>query len=274
MSEGFTAGWLRLREPYDARARNLEVLGRLVAWRMGRGQMRVVDLGSGTGTNLRRTAPELGGEQTWILVEWDPALIASGESQLVDANVAWRYRRLDLARELERVADEPCDLITASALLDLVSADWLDRLVALRQRCGAALYMTLTYVGRTCWSPVDPFDTAAAALVDRHQFTDKGFGLALGPAASHALQARLLPAEGRLFVGASNWGLGPQDREIQVSLLEGYVSAATTVCAAHAHEPRTWADRRLRLMDRGLSSLEVAHEDLLLLPPSAEPAKY
>jgi Methyltransferase domain len=132
MSEGFAAGWLALREPYDAAARSSELLSRLAAWRAGRGLLRVTDLGAGTGSNLRCAAPSLGGAQDWTLVELDPALIAAGHERLAQAEVGWHYRRLDLARDLERLGAESVDLITASALLDLVGEAWLRRLVAWR----------------------------------------------------------------------------------------------------------------------------------------------
>jgi SAM-dependent methyltransferase len=265
VSESFSADWLSLREPYDTRACDRELLERLGAWARDRAGLRVVDLGSGTGANLRRTAPLLGARQSWALIEWDPALIAAGQRQLAATRTPWRYRRLDLARDLERIADEPCDLITTSALLDLASAPWLERLAAATLRTGAALYVTLSYVGRVRWSPADPFDATAITLVDQHQCTDKGFGPALGPQAGPALHAALAPS-GRAWARASPWKLNPVDREIQAMLLDGYVAAAIDLAPERAGELRLWTQRRRGLLEQGYSRLEVGHQDLLLLP--------
>ncbi len=264
MSEGFTADWLSLREPYDALACEPRLLARLGDWSRNRPSLRVVDLGAGAGSNLRRTAAHLAVPQSWTLLEWDQALIAAGERQLAAVPEAWSYRRLDLARELERVADEPCDLVTASALLDLASAEWVACLETVRRRLGAALYITLSYVGGVRWSPADPFDATALELVDRHQRTDKGFGPALGPSAVSVLRACLPSAS--VWVGASPWRLGSEDQGIQRMLLDGYVAAAAAIAPELGTDLRLWSQRRRSLLDQGRSALEVPHQDLLFLP--------
>jgi len=50
---GFSAEWLSLREPYDARARNRTVLDAVAAMVAGRTSVAVVDLACGTGATLR-----------------------------------------------------------------------------------------------------------------------------------------------------------------------------------------------------------------------------
>ena len=122
MSEGFSADWLRLREPYDRAAVDRGLLDRLLEWAGRRESLDIVDLGAGTGSTMRRLAPLLGVPQRWALIELDQGLIAAGSRDLP----AWAcYRRLDLARELGEVARLPAGLVTASALIDLVSEAWL-----------------------------------------------------------------------------------------------------------------------------------------------------
>jgi SAM-dependent methyltransferase len=274
VSESFSPDWLALREPYDAMAVDHGLLKALTAWALARPDgLRVVDLGAGTGANLRRLAPLLGPGQRWTLVEVDTALVAAGEAFPPVGDVEVRYRRLDLARDLDRVGEDgPVDLLTASALLDLVSEDWSRRLAALRSRLGCALYASLTYDGRVAWSPEDPADSAAHAAVDRHQRTDKGFGPALGPTAVGTL-GRLLGTAGggRSRTAASDWRLGVDDTEIQRELLRGYASAAEAVEPRRADVFRAWRHRRQEQLLAGASELLVGHRDLLFLP--ATPAQ-
>jgi hypothetical protein len=54
---GFSAQWLDLREPVDHRSRNVELGRRLARHFEGWRPITVVDLGCGTGSNLRATAP-------------------------------------------------------------------------------------------------------------------------------------------------------------------------------------------------------------------------
>ena len=269
MSDGFTDAWLDLREPYDAAARDAALARRLAAWADPRGHLRICDLGSGTGANLRWLAPRLTVPQSWTLVELDGALIAAGEERLRAAPVPWRYRRLDLARHLEALAEEAPELITGSALLDLVSTAWLERLAALAVTCGAAVYLALTIDGRPVWDPIDPADDEVGSALARHQMTDKGFGPAAGGGAAKALKAALAGGRGVLALARSDWVLDPTEDALQKVLLDGYAAAASTI-ADRPHEVAAWAQRRRRQITAGRSRLRVGHLDLLFLPLSAE----
>jgi hypothetical protein len=269
MSEGFPADWLALREPYDGAARSERLVDALAAWAAGRQDLEVADLGAGTGSTLRRLAPRLGGAR-WTLVELDPALQAAGEALLAGSagdGVAWRYLRLDLASGLERLADVAPRLITASALLDLVSEDWMGRLAALVGRTGAAFYAALTIDGRLAWRPQDPDDDAVLRLVAAHQRTGKGFGgEALGPTAVAALRRAFADLPGELLIEPADWRLGPADHGIQAALLEGYVASAAAMSPADAAAVQAWGRRRAALIEAGGSELTVGHLDLLFLP--------
>jgi hypothetical protein len=262
VSEGFSAHWLGLREPYDQAAVDRRLLDRLLTWAGRRECLDIVDLGAGTGSTMRRLAPLLGIPQRWTLVELDLALVEAGSRNLP---AGASYCRLDLARELGEVARLPAGLITASALIDLVSAAWLEELAALVRRTDCGLYVVLTFDGRIDWEPSHPLDPAVRDLVNQHQRTDKGFGPALGPDAAPAL-AKLLPGA---ELAPSDWRLGIGDGPLQQELLEGYAAAATFMASEQEGTILAWRAERAAHIRSGLSQLTIGHLDLLRLPAGA-----
>jgi len=73
--ETSTLDWLALREPVDHRSRAADLVAPLAEWWGSRPSQRVLDLGSGTGSNLRYLAPRLPGGQEWTLVDRDAAAL-------------------------------------------------------------------------------------------------------------------------------------------------------------------------------------------------------
>lgn len=229
-----------------------------------------MDLGSGTGSNLRWLAPRLGGLAAWTLVDHDPELLArSGESGVEGVPGVASVERVvgDLAREGLEAALR-ADLVTASALLDLVSEAWLERLVAVCATARAAALFALTWDGGIEWDgPSDPGDALVRAAVSDHQRSDKGVGPALGPTAA--------PAAARLFHDAgyattlvpSPWRLAAADRALAHALLAGWADAAAAQRPADAVRIRAWEERRRGTL-AGEFGLLVGHLDLLALPPS------
>ena len=74
---GFSAEWLALREPADHASRNRSVAGGLAGYFGNRDSVVVVDLGCGTGSNLRATSQLLPDRQSWTLVDYDLDLLAA-----------------------------------------------------------------------------------------------------------------------------------------------------------------------------------------------------
>ncbi len=255
---GFEAEWLALRSDADARARDKGLGARLGAYFSGRGEVRVLDLGAGTGANLRATAPLLEAPQHWVLADNDAGLLARAAAA---PNTTIERREVDLAAELSSLFDPAPDLVTAAAFLDLCGADWTERLVALAADCGAALYTVLTYDGREQWSPPDPLDTEVLAAFHTDQRRDKGLGPALGPDANAHLSAILRGHGYRVFEAASDWKLAlPGDAALIAALADA--SATAIAGAIGADRANIW--RTARLTARKVS---IGHRDLLALPP-------
>jgi len=247
----FDPAWLDLREPADAVARDPALLAAAVA-QLGDGL--ALDLGCGTGATMRAF-----GRGRWRLVDRDPRLLALAASRCPGAEA--------LAADLLDIGRLPLDgvaLVTASALFDLASSDWIEALADRLAAADVGLYAALSYDGTLAWQPALPEDAAVAAAFNRHQRRDKGLGPALGPAAPAAL-ARAFRCRGyAVRTAPSPWRLGPAEAPLQAALIDGIAAAAAeTGLAAGA-----W--RQARLAASAAARCTVGHVDLLALRSSAQ----
>jgi hypothetical protein len=262
----FKAEWLALREPYDGRARNADVLAAVAAAFAGLHSMIVVDLACGTGSTMRAISQRLPPRQTWRLADNNLSLLGRAASAAPSATVTVRPTPVDLAHDLEAALDGPTDLVTASALLDLVSKEWLERFVTETAARRLPVYAALTYDGRVEFDPADPLDKAVAASVNRHQRTDKGFGAALGPTAAAAVIERFRNAGHTIVQGLSDWVFAPHDRAIQNEVIAGWAGAAEEMDELPLAEIAGWLTRRRDFVAAGRSTIRVGHVDVFARP--------
>ena len=262
---GFSVEWLTLRESYDARARNPAVLHAVASLLRSKSAVRVVDLGCGTGSTLRTLSPHLPLPQHWDLVDNDPRLLNAACSANASQDVSLSAVLVDLNGDVEAALDRPCDLITISALLDLVSEAWLDRFARYMTRA-SPVYAALSYDGRIELSPSDPMDAAVTAAVNAHQRTDKGFGPALGPSGAAAAISRFESLGYSVLQGTSDWMIGTADQEMQIELLNGWAAAAHEIESMPGGEIDGWLIRRKAAVDRSASTMRVGHVDFLATP--------
>jgi hypothetical protein len=262
---GFSADWLALREPYDLAARNAAVLDAMAETFLQHGSVSIVDLACGTGSTLRAVAPRLPAQQRWRLVDNNLSLLAKAAALSQPPRLTVAAKPVDLARDLELALDGPLDLITTSALLDLVSDEWLERLVVEAAARRLPVYAALTYDGRTTVAPAAELDAEVLAAFDAHQRTDKGFGPALGPSAARRAVERFERVGYSVVHGPSDWVFGPDDRIIQEALLAGWAEVAATMQSSQAAVDRWLAQRRADLA-AGRSQLSIGHIDFFARP--------
>lgn len=297
----FSADWLALREPADHRSRAEPLTAGIVhhlqerlavAERSAAPIARILDLGTGSGSNVRYLAPRLLPRQQWCLVDRDVALlreltkrlsawgldraaVVSGDARsfaIRGAGFMWQFETC--AANLAKLSDPAAGavvgaplfagrmLVTASALLDLVSARWLAALVTRCAEQRAAVLFVLTYDGRLSCTPEDPDDELVRTLVNAHQRSTKGFGPALGPDATD-YAVRLFAAAGyELACANSDWRLTPADGELQRQLIDGWADAALERTRRDPERIHGWQRRRLAFVDAGVSHLVVGHQDL------------
>jgi hypothetical protein len=264
---GFTAEWLSLRERHDLTARNSAVLGAVTA-SLKHPPLHIVDLACGSGSTVRALHARLPAPQHWDLVDNDPTLLALACSQELRRDVTLNAIPLDLSRDFEAALGRRISLITISALLDLVSEDWLHQFARTLIARALPVYAALTYDGVVDLSPVDPFDSVIVSSVNAHQRTNKGFGPALGPLAASTAIASFEALGYSIVSGPSDWIIGPNDRTMQNELLDGWANATCELARVPAAEIASWRQRRANAASAGRSTIRVGHVDFFAFPSS------
>jgi SAM-dependent methyltransferase len=261
----FSAEWLTLREPFDMRARNTEVLDAVAAAFQGKQGLSIVDLGSGTGSTLRALSPRLPKSQRWTLVDNDPVLLAEAYALTATAGIEVETTQFDLTNDVGPLFDG-ADLITASALIDLVSEPWLANMAAAAAARSIPVYIALTYDGRVAFGKGDLFDARMIAAVNKHQRTDKGFGPALGPRAASAAK-RIFKSLGYAFKeGKSDWRTAGGDTKFQLELIEGWYTAAREMEAMSDEGMDAFYIHHTRMAEAGMQTIDVGHVDFFAQP--------
>ena len=278
---GFSAAWLALREPADHRARNAAVRDAAIAHLAGKAAPRLVDLGCGSGSNLRALAPHLPSGQIWRLVDADPLLLQAARDALTlwadraepaegGALVLWRgskrievhFEEADLAHDLDAVLDRPADLVTAAAFFDLVAPAWLAQFCEALVKRRLPLFTVLTYDGVERWTPPHPADAAMLAAFHAHQTSDKGFGAAAGPGAFALMDKAFKNRGWRVEAGLSPWRLNAADEApLIAALAEGAAGAVAETGLVPPSDVASWLKAR-----RVAQGCEIGHMDLFAGP--------
>jgi len=284
MPESFAADWLTLREPHDAAARCPALARALAAILPPR--PRLIDLGAGTGSLFRWLAPLLERPQDWTLADADPTLLRRAFADIAawataralpttstatrltihTQHGAWRIEaeQLDLAAPLPSLGLNRHDAVVCSALLDLVSADWMAALAATLKK---PLLACLSVDGRDALRPAHPLDRTIFAAFRRDQQRHKGLGLALGPKSPAALRAAFTARGFTVHEADTPWRIPPEAAYLLDSLVASHAAVAARRLPTRRTAIRTWAAQRARQVDRLRLAMRVGHRDSLALPP-------
>lgn len=252
MADSFDADWLSLREGVDAGSRSRPLAEAFLAAIAQGGNRPILDLGCGTGANLRYLGQVGGQAFAAIAVDRDPLLLAR-----LRADLPWvETWEADLTA-LDQLPWERIGGVTCSALLDLVSADWITALMARLAAHRLPFLAALSVDGRHDFAPPHEMDEAVSAAFAGDQRRDKGFGGAsLGPLAPDQALDAARAAGLRAEAADTPWQLSAdKDGPLLRAFLHGY--------GLGRPQAAPWLADRLAALEAGTLSLRVGHRDVL-----------
>ena len=265
-----TPSWLELREAADSSARAPELVGRLCRRIAAEAGWSIHDLACGSGAMGRWLAPLLPGPQHWVLHDRDADLLAIAATNVpgpaADGNDVMVETRVSDVTRLTPDDLAGTTLVTASALLDLLTWDELTRLIHACSGAGCPVLFALSVTGRVQLLPPDPLDARISAAFNAHQRRRTARGRLLGPDAVEAAVEGFRRLGAEVVVRPSPWCLGPAESDLAVEWVTGWIDAACEQEAELAPDAELYRRRRLREAAAGSLAVTVAHADLLVLP--------
>jgi trans-aconitate methyltransferase len=263
------SSWLALREAADSGARSTDLADALTRLLPSHGPLVIHDLGGGTGSMMRWLAPRLPGPQQWVVHDRDADLLAEANQRPgTDAGgrpVSVQTRADDITR-LPAAELSGAALLTASALLDMLTGDEVERFADVCAAATCPVLIALTVTGHVDLDPGDSLDGAIRDAFNAHQRGDRGAGVLLGPDAVPAAAEALRRRGADVAVRPSPWRLAADDTAVILEWLTGWVGAAGEQEPALLAESGDYLRRRRSAAQAGRLQVTVHHDDLLAVP--------
>jgi SAM-dependent methyltransferase len=262
--------WLALREPADAAARAIDLVAKVRHLLPTRCPTVVHDLGCGTGSMARWLAPQLCGPQHWVMYDRDVDLLARAAVDVPPlaadgSRVTVEMRQRDITR-LGQPDLAGASLITASALLDMLTPAEVERIVGSCVEAGCAALLTISVTGRITLAPSDPLDDVIASAFNEHQRRAGDDGRLLGPGAVGFAADVFARMGAEVVLAPSPWRLGPSDTALTTEWFEGWVGAACEQRPELTASTQAYVERRLADAAAERLRVTVHHQDLLAVP--------
>jgi hypothetical protein len=218
----------------------------------------------------RWLAPLLEGPQHWVLHDRDPDLLAIAAEDLPSAaadgaavTVETRHGDLTQLRPHDLAG---ASLVTASALLDMLTADEVERFVRCTFEAASPSLVTLSVTGRVELTPTDPLDHVFGDAFNDHQRRTALGRTLLGPDAVGRAVEQFRALGAQVTTTSSPWRLDVRTRSLTMEWLCGWVEAACVQRPALTVAGAAYLSRRRIELEDGRLGVTVHHLDLLARP--------
>ncbi len=271
--EKFSSEWLTFREQEDLLARNSTILECVTEHLKGTKRLNILDIGCGTGATMRALLPEIKQPQHWTLLDADQELLARArclnQPLVSDPNYTLETVFADLTSGFGFLNRE-YSLVTATALLDLVSEAWIKKFVMALKHNNLSFYCSITPNNRIEIDPKDNLDKKVICTFNSHRYSDKGFGMSLGGHATDFTIEQLQRSGFNVSSASETWGNRHPNKSFRkifnAKLVEGISQAANNTKMIDASELKQWTDSRLSAIQNEECEIWFEIMDFIAIP--------
>ncbi|MEO1615779.1 MAG: class I SAM-dependent methyltransferase [Planctomycetota bacterium] len=250
-----TLQWLSIRERLDREFRSESLARRFM--QLAETTRLIVDLGCGTGANLRYLSDHCKSSVPWRCVDCDEAVLAVAETKHLRSG--GEFRKADLATDFKSALPDAPFAVTASAFLDITSKPWIGQLVEALQ--AAPLLISMTTTGGPIWNPPDDLDQQIEHCLASHRVNDHGFGAAAGTSACQVLADELSMRGRTVEFKPTDWMLDAGERDVIDFFITGVVRRVSSELSGDRLSE--WLTIRRDQNSKGELQLIIPHADLL-----------
>lgn len=284
----FYANWLNDRYPFDSEARNKDLEAAFLSYLNQKEEVRLVDVGAGTGSNALYLMDKISGNQHWHFIEQDASFeevvfhrleeyasyhkydwIKKGHSAFIttpNKQLTFQFINGSLLDIKDLVELETIDIVVANAVFDLFSKDQIQQFLQPILAREIACYFTLNYQSMS-FHPEDPFDDTFISLYETHMERPQTMGSAMGKKANSFIQEQL-SSSSKVTSGISTWHFQQEDIKMHYYLLNFMESAIPELDMKEEIKvllPKWIQRKKDQIISRQLE-LQIHHLDIFSIP--------
>ena len=259
----FENSWLFQREKIDNMSKNLFLIKKINNSLKNYDQIRIIDLGTGTGSNFRFLSKKIKYKnQSWTLMDISKNSLNAAKKNVTTNDKIKKIiiKHDDIIKNIQQNNFTNYDLVTGSAFLDIMPHEWFKKFY-LKNINTKIVYFSINYDGYFKFYPKHRMDKKFLQLFNSDQKSKKNNKTkAVGPDCSNIIKSYFSKTH-KSFLFKSNW-TNVKDKNFQLMFLD---FCENIIKKNKKNNLLEWLDFRKDNIFKNKSKLSVSNKDFLAI---------
>ena len=217
----FENSWLFQREKIDNLSKNKFIISKINSYLKTLDQIRIIDLGTGTGSNFRYLSKKIKFKnQSWTLMDISKSSLNEAKKNIIANSKIKKInlKKVDIIKNIQQHKFNDYDLVTGSAFLDIMPFNWFKKFY-LKNKNTKLVYFSINYDGYFKFYPQHKLDRDILELFNDDQKSKKNNKTnAVGPDCSEIIKSYFIETH-KCYLFNSNWS-NVKNKNFQLMFLD------------------------------------------------------